>query len=381
MHRAVTVAMVLALLAGSVPAAATLAAQSPSDTEPGASFAGVVGVQESEVNSEVASRSLDQRLKAAETNESKAGVVANESEQLEQRLAELEAEKERLKEAYENGSISKGQYQARLAVLSAELRAVERQANQTAEVAETLPEEALREKGANASEVRSIAQQANRTGGGEVAEAARSVAGGNVGNGLGNAPNASERGPPNGSNGDAPSDAGNGADAANQNVTDRQPTDAGPPSDAGNDTGAPTDAGQGQSGANQPADAANGSEAGDRGNGSNTTAGGADAANRTTTDRAGNGSGDDGSDAANRSTGGGTENDSATAGNGSDAANGTNESGGDGANESAGNANESDDGTEQDRLGGWTPSGPTAFDSVTDGHLNWVDAVSRTTLG
>jgi hypothetical protein len=284
MHRAVTVAMVLAVLAGSVPAAASLAQQSSSDAEPGASFAGVVGVQESEVNSEVESRSLDQRLNAAGTNESKAGVVANESEQLEQRLAELEAEKARLKQAYENGSISKGEYQARLAVLAAELRSVERQATQTADAAETLPDAALREQGANVSEVRSIAQQANRTGGGEVAQAARNVTGGGVGNGLGNAPpNASERGPPNGSEGGPPGEAGG------ENATDRKPTDAGAPSDAGNDTGAPGDAGNNTGGpgdagnetgapsdagneTNQPADAGNSSDASDTGTPATTAA-------------------------------------------------------------------------------------------------------------
>lgn len=294
MHRALTAVVVVALLAGSVPAAATFADGTPADAEPGASFSGVVGVQEAEVSNEMADRSLDQRLKAAQTNESKAGVVANETEQLQERLTELEAKKAELKRAYDNGSISKGEYQARLAVLSAELRAVERQANRTADVAETLPEQALREKGANTSEVRAVAQQAKETGGGEVAEAARSVAGEGVGNGLGNAPNASQ-GPP--------SDAGNGAQAGTDgNSSGQQPTDAGPPTDAGQ----PTDAGNGND--------ANAGDGKDRSSGAN----GGEGVNQndTATDRGTNESNGstDGSEASNQSA----ENDgeSATQGDG-----------------------------------------------------------------
>lgn len=288
MNRLLTVVVIVAVLAGSVPAAATLADGSPSDAEPGASFSGVVGVQEAEVNNEVADRSLDHRLNSAKTTESKAGVVASESEQLQERLAALEAQKEQLKQAYENGSISKGQYQARLAILAAELRAVERQANQTADVAEELPEEALREKGANVSEVRKIAQRANDTGGGAIAEAARNIAGEGVGNGLGNAPNASERGPP--------TDVGNGAAPNTEgNTNDRKPTDAGPPGETGND----------------PANESDGSKRSqDAGAGQNAT-----------TDQ--NATGADG-DTANRSTGAENES-SATARNGG-TANGSDQS-------------------------------------------------------
>lgn len=328
MNRLLTVAVVVAVLAGSVPAAASLADGSPSDAEPGASFSGVVGVQEAEVNNEVADRSLDHRLNSAKTNESKAGVVASESDQLQDRLAELEAQKEQLKQAYENGSISKGQYQARLAVLAAELRAVERQANQTAEAAETLPEEALREKGANVKEVRKIAQQANESGGGAVAEAARNIAGKGVGSGLGNAPNASERGPP--------SDVGNDADPNTDN-TARKPTDAGPPSDAGND----------------PANASDGTNRGQN----------AGAASNKTTDKNETVPEPDG-DAANRSTGAanGTP---ATAGNGS-AANGADEA-------PNGTATETDSQDGQNSIGVGSPSEWLTGDVSVDGTLTGLE--------
>jgi hypothetical protein len=244
MHRAVTVAVVLAVLAGSVPAAATLADGTPSNTEPGASFAAVVGVQGAEVDNEIANRSLNQRFAAANSNSSKASVVASESQSLEVRLAELEAEKATVTAAYENGSISKGQYTAQLAVLSAKLRAVERRANRTAETADTLPAEALEAKGTNVSAVRAIARQANRTGGGEVAESARGIDGAGVGNGLGQ-----------------PASAGRSTNATDRgNSAGKAAADAGKPENVSNN--GPADAGNGSRvGGNAPADPKNGSQA------------------------------------------------------------------------------------------------------------------------
>ncbi|MFW5940086.1 MAG: hypothetical protein ACOCSD_06090 [Halolamina sp.] len=240
MNRAVVIVVTLLAVAGSVPAAATIAdsaqtTESESDAEPGASFAGVVGVQQAEVNNEVAQRSLDRRFAAAASNDSKARVVAEQESTLRERLDELEAEKAQLERAQENGSISQGAYRARLAALAADVRAVERQANQTASVGESLPEQALRDRGANVSAVRAVAQDANRTGGGAVAEAARSVAGEGVGNGL--------RGPPNGSVGGPPDDAGPpGADDRNDSSNgggNGQPDGVGPEDETETETPTP----------------------------------------------------------------------------------------------------------------------------------------------
>lgn len=197
MNRAVAVVVALVVLAGSVPAAAALAdTQTESEgPAPGASLAGVVGVQEAEIDNEVAERTLNQQFSAAESNASKARVVADQSQQLSERLDALEAEKERITQAHENGTMSRGEYQARLAALGAELQALEKRANRTAEAAESLPAESLRSNGANVSEVRTLAQQANRTSGDEVAEAARSIAGEDADEGLRGPSNASERGP------------------------------------------------------------------------------------------------------------------------------------------------------------------------------------------
>ncbi|NHX37018.1 MULTISPECIES: hypothetical protein [Halolamina] len=225
MNRTAIVAITLAVVLGSVPAAATLSgAQTTPEAgpAPGAAFAGVVDVQEAEVDSEVAQRSLDRQFAAAESNGSKARIVAEQQGHLQERLNELEAEKARLERAHENGSIGQGQYQARLAALAAQLRAVERRANQTATVADSLPEQALREHGADVSQIRSVAQQANSTGGGEVAEAARAIAGESVGNGLG-PPNASARGPP------------ESVDPSERSRPNRNDSTTGPPDGAGQD--------------------------------------------------------------------------------------------------------------------------------------------------
>jgi len=280
-NRIAVVAVALAVLVGSVPAAATLSGAQATPEErpaPGAAFAGVVDVQQAEVDNEVEQRALDRRFAAAGSNGSKARIVAEQQDQLSERLAGLEAEKARLERAHENGSIGESQYRAKLAGLAAQIRAVERRANQTADVAAGLPEPALREHGANVSQVRSIAQQANRAGGGEVAEAARAIAGEGVGNGLG-PPNASQRGPPASV---GPPD-GNGSDAG-----------TGPPDRNGSrpSGGAPggnySDDVSRNSGGNSPSDPRNGT--GNGGDADTATGGGSD-------DRPANGSDPNGTEA------------------------------------------------------------------------------------
>jgi hypothetical protein len=360
-NRVAAIVVTLAVVAGSVPAAATLGTGAQTGTtasgvEPGATFAGVIGVQEAEVDSEVAERALSRQFGAAETNGSKARVVAEQQEQLDERLDRLEAEKARLDRAYENGSIGQGQYQARLAALAAEIRALERRANRTATVAESLPAEALREHGANVSRVRSIAQQANRTGGGEVAEAARKIAGESVGNGLG-PPNGSERGPPDRA---GPND--NGTDAGNG----QRPNGTGPNGGAGQ---APNGTGQGNATDRPSANAAGGN--GSAGGAANGTAGPsngvgdgqntANGRNTTGTDPGGEpdrNAGNDTADVTNRTagntTGQGPGNASGTNGDGA-AGNTTN---GDGANGdgAAGNTTNGDGTDDESREGTPTPT-------------------------
>lgn len=184
MKRAVAALVAALVVAAAVPAVAALGASAPADETPGASFAGVVGVQEAELGNELAQRSFDHRLDKANSNSSKAAVVAAEEERIRERLNELEQRRQALNESFQNGEISRAQYEARLAAIGAQTEALERQANQSAAVAEDLPEQALREHGVNVSELRQLAHRADEVGGGEVAAAARQIGGQSVGQGL-----------------------------------------------------------------------------------------------------------------------------------------------------------------------------------------------------
>lgn len=244
---AVAALLLIAGAVGAVPAAGpagdapgSAAAQTETAAEPpapGEQLAAVVSVQRAEVDGEVAARAFDQRLARAETNGSRAGVVADEIDRIRQRLDELAAEQRELRAAHENGSLDRGEYRAELAQLRAEQRSLERRANRTEATARALPAAALEAKGVNATAIQQLRANAANLTGPEVAEIARSVAGNNAGAGLG----PSERGPPpfagNGTRG-SPGAAGPGQGP---------PDDAGPPngSDNGSAGGPPADAGNG----------------------------------------------------------------------------------------------------------------------------------------
>lgn len=189
--------------------------------EPGAQFAGIVGIQKAEVEGDVESRSFAVAARNARTNASKASVVAEQIGDLEERLDALSQRKQELERARENGSLSAGQYRARIGEIAARTATVQRLANQTRAVARGLPGDALRAKGINASAIRTLRRKARNVSGPEVAEIARSIAGPGAGKGLG-------AGPP-GRNGTPPGLAGGGP---------RGNGSAGPPT---NGTGGPND--------------------------------------------------------------------------------------------------------------------------------------------
>ncbi|WP_123535782.1 collagen-like domain-containing protein [Halosimplex salinum] len=242
---------------------------------PGERFAGVVGVEQAEIAGEVEARAFGQRVAAARSNASAAGVVADEVTDLEDRLTELDERLAELERAHENETLSEGQYRARLAKVHAEQRALQRQVNQTEYVARELPAAALEAKGVNVSAIETLRTRASEMSGPEVAAIARGIAGKNAGKGMGGPPE--QAGPPafvqnrtggpgasgNGSaggqgNGGPPADAGPGTktgqatDAGPGNETG-PPADTGPRNetgqaagaDPGNETGPPADSGQG----------------------------------------------------------------------------------------------------------------------------------------
>jgi len=195
---------------------------------PGEQLAGVVGVQGAELDGEVQSRAYGVQVAQAVGNDSRAAVAAAQLGDLETRLDELEQRRASLDEARANGSMSEGEYRARMARLAAETRTVERLANQTNETVRGLPAETLRSNGIDASAIRALRDRSEDLTGPEVAEIAREIAGDRVGEGFG-PERAEDRGPADRSAGER----ANGTDGR-----DRNGDAAGPQNDTGEESAA-----------------------------------------------------------------------------------------------------------------------------------------------
>jgi len=191
MRRATPLLVVLVLVMSTLAAvpAATMAQESETVTDqadanatpPGAQLAGVVSVQGAEIDGEVQSRTFGVRIAQANTDDAKAAVVADQLNDSEARLTALQQRKQALDEARESGSMSEGEYRAKVAQLHAETRNVQRLANETNETASRLPAEALEKKGINAAAIQTLSQRASELSGPEVAAIAQGIAGPNVG--------------------------------------------------------------------------------------------------------------------------------------------------------------------------------------------------------
>ncbi|MFB6123549.1 MAG: hypothetical protein ABEJ78_08830, partial [Haloferacaceae archaeon] len=195
MRQYASVLAVVALLAAAIagPAAAVVApADAPtqvattgapdnaSDVKPGHRFAGVVGVQQAEIEGEMEERTFGVRVTNA-TNETKADVVAAEVNQLRERLRELRAQREQLREARANGTISEGTYRSRMAIVLAKTRTTTRMLSASEAVSRTLPAAALEAHGVSTDEIQRLRRDADEMSGPEVAALARSVVGEVVG--------------------------------------------------------------------------------------------------------------------------------------------------------------------------------------------------------
>lgn len=144
---------------------------------PGERLSGVVGVQEAEVEAEIETRGLELALTRADDNASTAVTIAQTLTENEARLAELKERRTELDAQRENGTISEGEYRARMATLATEVETVEEQLNQTTEAVADLPEGTLEENGVNTTAIRTLEQTASELHGQEVAEIAQSIAG------------------------------------------------------------------------------------------------------------------------------------------------------------------------------------------------------------
>jgi len=153
--------------------------------------------------------------------EHQSSVVTDRTEQLETQLADLETEREELRE--HEDELSNGQYQARMATLSAEMAGLERSIDRTK------PRAA--ESGADQERLETLQTNASELAGPDVAAVARETPGQEriPGEGL---PDDGDTGPPD--NGDA-GPPGDGDDTGPPDNGD-----AGPPGD-GDDTGPPGD--------------------------------------------------------------------------------------------------------------------------------------------
>lgn len=151
----------------------------------GAKLAGVIGSQQAEHESAVQTRAFDRAFERAATNGSQAAIVATSSEQIEERIQELENESDRLQQRYENGSISKSAYYARTTVLTARITALETRANQTSMRAKALPKSALEARGMNTSDVRHLETRVRNVTSPHASAIAKRVAGPQVGQPMG----------------------------------------------------------------------------------------------------------------------------------------------------------------------------------------------------
>ena len=154
------------------------------DLAPGEQFAGVVGVQQAELDGEISERAYGIKIASAQTDTARADIAGEQMADVDDRLDELEAVREELDAAYEDGEISYGEYRAKMAIAAAEQRTAERLANDTAAAVEQLDDELVAEHDVDVDEIRASAERAAKLGDTDVSEIVRSVVGDHVGQSI-----------------------------------------------------------------------------------------------------------------------------------------------------------------------------------------------------
>jgi len=144
---------------------------------PGERLSGVIGVQNAEFEGELESRTFGIKVAKAASADAKAEVVATQLNQSQERLEELNQTLTELRQARENGSISQGQYAARVAEARTKLNNVQTMANETLNASQGLPEDVLRRNGVNVTAIETLKQKASQLSGPEVAKIAQTIAG------------------------------------------------------------------------------------------------------------------------------------------------------------------------------------------------------------
>jgi len=201
--------------------------ESGNETAPGARLAGVVNVQGAEVAGEMEERSFGLRVAAANSNASKASVIAEQAEELQSRLAELRERKQELREAKQNGSISQSRYRAEMAGLATEIATLQRLSNRTSQTARGLPADVLASKNVDAEALGRLQEDADKLTGPEMSKIARDIAG---------PPSNRSEGPP-GNTGGLPGNAGGPGDGPTTDGPARNTTDGNSTTTPGNGSG------------------------------------------------------------------------------------------------------------------------------------------------
>lgn len=182
MQQLKTAAMAIVLVAAVIGTAPLASASETNQTEdpdiaPGEQLAGVVGIQEAELDGELDERTFGVRIATAASDDARADVVAEQLGDVEGRLSDLDQREAAIEERRADGEMTEGQYAAEMARIAAETRTAERLVNASEEEASDLPAELLEERGVNAEAIATLQDRANELGGPEVATIARSIAG------------------------------------------------------------------------------------------------------------------------------------------------------------------------------------------------------------
>lgn len=190
----VTLALLLAVSMAAMPLAVADAGtaagvqeddETDEDVAPGEQLAGVVGVQEAELDGDVSERTYGIKVANAQTDNATADVVAEQFQDVEERLDNLEDARDNVTADYEAGEISHGEYSAKMATIAAEQRTAERLANGTATTAGGLDDNVLADRGIDVDAIQTLADRASELGGSEVSAIAQSIAGDRVGQTVG----------------------------------------------------------------------------------------------------------------------------------------------------------------------------------------------------
>lgn len=151
--------------------------ESDTDVPSGAKLAGIIGAQQAEHAAAVESKAFERSFEGAASNESKAAVVAQSSERIQDRIQVLENETAALEAAYENGTISEGTYHGKMTSLTARIQALEHQANQTSVKSRTIPAAALEARGLNQSDLTALENRTRNATSPRAADIAKQIAG------------------------------------------------------------------------------------------------------------------------------------------------------------------------------------------------------------